>query len=445
MSISLGILSALSFNNKKGYFFAYDRKTGIVRLHGIKKIIGKNTKKMTTNSGIHPYDRNEKILNNSKQEGYFTVVFQKPNIPNKKFEKIDFIKYIKALDLVIGTGEYTGDVLKNVKANMLQRIALKRYDKDKYFAIIDTKGVLLSHPYLKKYIGKNISQLKDKNGKPFVKEILKLVKKNGKGYVKYYWFNPKSKKIEQKLSYVYLIKKLNWIILTGLYIPDIEKHVNIAKEKMKQEYYQIYYTAFFIVVAYIVIIFLILAKFSRRLQTIFNEYDLLAEEKRKKAEYNATHDTLTKANNRASFDKKLQEEYKRALRYNRALSIAMLDIDHFKNINDTLGHQVGDIILKNLSAFCQAHIRNSDFFARWGGEEFMFIFSETDLKTSIKVCDKLREDISNNKELQQVVKYTVSIGVTQLKPNDSIDSLLKRVDSALYNAKNNGRNRVESL
>ena len=160
--------------------------------------------------------------------------------------------------------------------------------------------------------------------------------------------------------------------------------------------------------------------------------------------YQAHHDNLTKLFNRQKFNEILARELNRNTRYNHDFIVAMFDIDLFKTINDSYGHDVGDVVLINLSQTVKNALRETDTLARWGGEEFMILLPETTLKDGMKIIEKLRKlvfksDLSN--EFKESI--TCSFGVTKYQKNDTFDTILKRVDVALYKAKNNGRNRVE--
>jgi diguanylate cyclase (GGDEF)-like protein/PAS domain S-box-containing protein len=158
-------------------------------------------------------------------------------------------------------------------------------------------------------------------------------------------------------------------------------------------------------------------------------------------------DGLTGIYNRGFMETKLNEEYYRHQRYARAFSIVMLDIDHFKKVNDEYGHQCGDFILKSLSARISAIIRNIDFMFRYGGEEFCVMLPETDLEGAALVAERFREaimDMDNNFN-GSVIKITISLGVADLKTEtESPNTLIQHADEALYKAKREGRNRVES-
>ncbi len=160
--------------------------------------------------------------------------------------------------------------------------------------------------------------------------------------------------------------------------------------------------------------------------------------------YLATHDTLTGCHNRNYFEHELNDAIYRVKRYHSAVSVAMLDIDHFKEFNDNYGHPVGDIVLIELTDLISRSIRSGDLFARWGGEEFVLLLPDSDLESAHSAADKLRHLIAKADLLKVPSRVTVSIGVIQLAEDDTIKSIMERVDKALYAAKESGRNRVVS-
>jgi len=154
------------------------------------------------------------------------------------------------------------------------------------------------------------------------------------------------------------------------------------------------------------------------------------------------HDTLTKIYNRQFYYETLRWEIQRAHRYGKSFSLITFDIDHFKKVNDTFGHDVGDYVLKELSKICQESIRNTDVLARIGGEEFSIIAPETDISRGVVLAEKLRR-VVDEYEFDKVKHISISLGVAQYINGDNLDDIYKRADVALYKAKNNGRNRVE--
>jgi len=157
-------------------------------------------------------------------------------------------------------------------------------------------------------------------------------------------------------------------------------------------------------------------------------------------------DALTFLLNRRMIMRELQNEILRAKRYNSMLSISVVDVDHFKVVNDTYGHPVGDEVLRQVARQLRDHIRHPDIVGRYGGEEFLILLPSSDsvaaAEQATRLCKQVREMevLINNSE--QTLSITISICIAQFQPEvDTWDSLLKRADNALYEAKNSGRDR----
>lgn len=161
----------------------------------------------------------------------------------------------------------------------------------------------------------------------------------------------------------------------------------------------------------------------------------------------AVRDGLTNLYNRRAFDTRLEDEFQRARRYRRPLSLVMMDIDHFKNYNDTHGHPQGDQLLRELAQLLINSVRSTDFVARYGGEELAVLLPETALNNAVEVANMLHTQVGHfpfpKREVQPLGAITISVGVagyqeTYLTASD----LLEAADQALYRAKKGGRNRV---
>lgn len=161
----------------------------------------------------------------------------------------------------------------------------------------------------------------------------------------------------------------------------------------------------------------------------------------KEMELLASMDKLTGIYNRHKFEELFTLEVERSRRFKTPLSLILIDIDHFKNVNDTYGHDVGDSILINLAKVVKNSIRNLDIFSRWGGEEFLILIPNTDLDQAHTLAQKLRVIVEKN-DFPIAGNITISIGVSTLQVDDSFDTLFKRADNALYHAKKSGRNQV---
>lgn len=155
----------------------------------------------------------------------------------------------------------------------------------------------------------------------------------------------------------------------------------------------------------------------------------------------ATIDSLTSIYNRHKISEELDIEIARANRYENEFSIIMLDIDHFKDVNDIYGHDIGDSVLIVLCEVISKLIRESDRFGRWGGEEFIIISPNIDSQSVVQFAHKIKDAISRHifKDIEQI---TISAGVTSFHKDDTKESILKRVDKLLYKSKNDGRNKI---
>lgn len=156
----------------------------------------------------------------------------------------------------------------------------------------------------------------------------------------------------------------------------------------------------------------------------------------------ATIDEKTGVYNNKFFKTISEMEIEKARRGMEPLSLLIVDLDHFKKINDTYGHLTGDAILKRLGSLLKDNTRKYDIVSRFGGEEFIVLFPNTNLGRAKKVSERLRKRIESDKEMLRY-KVTMSGGLSEYKLNDTINRMKARADKALYKAKHNGRNRIE--
>lgn len=178
---------------------------------------------------------------------------------------------------------------------------------------------------------------------------------------------------------------------------------------------------------------------------LFYELNLYSDEREKmmgELRRLATTDNLTGIHNRMKLELLLTAEVLRSRRYNRPLSVILIDVDMFKSVNDTFGHLVGDTVLKDIARLLKENIRESDYVGRWGGEEFLVINPETATTGAFLLAEKLRKTIEAH-SFQSVGVKTISLGIATLQEEEWEEDMLKRADGALYRAKNSGRNRAE--
>jgi Amt family ammonium transporter len=179
----------------------------------------------------------------------------------------------------------------------------------------------------------------------------------------------------------------------------------------------------------------IVAKFFNYLLNMLRQSNAELKKSNKNLSLKAYKDNLTKAYNRNGLFKFLETR-------TSLYTLCIIDIDKFKSINDTFGHDVGDSVLKELATLLMKNIRNEDLFARWGGEEFVIVFNTDDLETTQNICEELRKEIEKF-NFTTVKNVTASFGVSGFNnADDSFETIMKRADKGLYEAKNGGRNRV---
>ena len=198
----------------------------------------------------------------------------------------------------------------------------------------------------------------------------------------------------------------------------------------------------------------VLDDIQQNIQNIIRDFDVPEENKMEiikqinymytRTKYLSMTDELTGLFNRRSFDNAFEKEFLRAARYNNKLTLVMFDIDHFKNINDTYGHQCGDYVLQQVSNAALQTFRKTDTVFRFGGEEFVVILTETDIQQSIIPLERFRKTIETLglTYQNQEIKVTVSVGACQYQDEfRTKEDLLQETDTALYEAKNSGRNK----
>ena len=187
--------------------------------------------------------------------------------------------------------------------------------------------------------------------------------------------------------------------------------------------------------------------FSREefLVRVNNQLDMLDAARR--IEQLAIVDPLTGLYNRNFLYEILPQEISESHRYEKPLSLIILDVDHFKQFNDTWGHDVGDLVLKHVASLLKDTLRETDIPFRYGGEEFIIVLPEAHVENAVRVAEKVRNVVADTplvlEDQPEPLRVTISLGVAELKRDDTLDTLIKQADQALYAAKRGGRNRTE--
>ena len=220
------------------------------------------------------------------------------------------------------------------------------------------------------------------------------------------------------------------VLLNRKYIPELDLYL-IVEAKMNDFTVEVKETFYFNIVFSLMLTLAITMIVLVYVKNIHGKLNQLAD-----------NDPLTGLPNRRFFNRNLEHALLIKKRNNTKLSVLFLDLDDFKKINDTKGHDIGDKVLKHIAKILNVEIRETDFTSRWGGEEFIVLLLDSDVNGAISSAEKLRTAIEDDETLISLVghKVTASLGITEVQDDDDIDAIFKRVDTALYGAKAAGKN-----
>ena len=322
------------------------------------------------------------------------------------------------------------------EAHAIVRLRFMRYGPEgkNYFWINSTKPLMIMHPFHYELVGQDLTGYADPTGKPIFSQMARLATERGEGFVTYLWpADNDPNRFREKISYVKLFKPWNWIVGTGIYIDDVRAEIAAIRRRL-----------LWMGTAVFAAVLLLSGFITWRAVRTDTERRRLARE----LTLMATTDSLTGACNRRCFWEKAELELERHLRYGRHMSLVLLDIDHFKHINDTYGHPAGDFVLKALVGVCLDSIRKTDLLGRVGGEEFAILLVETGQEDATCVAERLRCNLAAARVDWEGagLSFTVSLGLTAARSGDALlDGLYKRADTAMYMAKEAGRNRLVTI
>jgi diguanylate cyclase (GGDEF)-like protein len=289
--------------------------------------------------------------------------------------------------------------------------------------LIETEGMSLS-----------TSMTDIKGNLPYLAE-LEGVKKDGEIFFTYYFKKKNSEVISEKLTYAKLYKDYNWIIAMGIHLDDIQAYFDKTSQASKT----------FTVKLTINIILLMFF-----LATISFVFLVLSEKwyfkhSNKKLEEEINFDPLTKAYTRRAGLNNLAKSFKTYQKYGHNPAVILFDVDDFKKINDTYGHDVGDHVLATIVKTVKSHLRSTDKLYRWGGEEFLLVCDGLKAENALAFSKKFLHIVSEQEYLFQDKKFhtTISMGISYFDTHDQdFHAAIKRADIALYKSKNNGKNQV---
>jgi diguanylate cyclase (GGDEF)-like protein len=405
------------------------------------------------------------ICKTNQSGGFIWDTFTKPSDPKTQYEQVAFVKPFGHYNWYFGSGEYLDTATKKTDKELFAMIDRIDQIGNNYVFLFNSNGDLLVNSALPQFVGID-TNITDELVKKNIDILVNQAKIKDKIFYTYDWFNKKSSKVEKKYSYFQKVPNTNWIIGSGFLLSDIENKVMQQKAILQKDYKTKSNTIFYIAILIIVFSLLFSLFISHTIKKSFtkykklinhqnNELHLLNNELEQKVQIRtlelqkmkdkfealATTDSLTNINNRYALMNALEMEIHRAKRYNTPLCVIMYDIDFFKKVNDTFGHDAGDSVLIELSNLMKQNLRDVDIIGRYGGEEFMIILPNTPLEATKNFAERLRIKVEQN-NFQIVGNITISMGVVEVQSHENIDEVFKRVDNLLYVSKNNGRNQI---
>lgn len=405
---------------------------------------------------------------NSKGDGYLWDTFTRAGYdPKKQFKQMAYVKDVGHFNWYMGSTEYLDTTTREIEHSSINILRNINQNAAHYFFIVDKKGNDLLHPFNPEYEGKNLYKVSHGEDRKLFKSLLVKADTNSSEFTRYRWKNPQTGKIETKLTYVKTIPNTDWVIGTGFHVEDIDRAVEAKKKELialnKSEMDRVILLSIFFSILSLVVSYFVSVRLKRHFEMLhgnieqrnreLSELNASLEDKivKRTEELKTAHDemkkiamtdTLTGIHNRYAFFTIMEIEHEKNNRYESKSSLIMFDLDYFKTINDTYGHDVGDIALIDVVKKVGECLRKSDTFGRIGGDEFMILLPHTEISEAVEIAERIRSFVSEH-TFDPVSKMTVSMGVVQYSVDESIESFVKRVDMALYRAKELGRNRIE--
>lgn len=423
-------ISEIKYRND-GYIFVttYD---GIALVFAQKEYLGKDVSKVRDINDVNIHDEEIKVIEGNK-EGYINYFWSKPNREGT-YPKITFVKGIDDWKWIIGTGVYVDEIEKTVKLAEadLRKEIFKNIFKISYILLF----IMLLVTFLELYLLKRTEQTIKAEEQLY--EILTNLSEDG-----IFILEPNGRIIEANhkgLKMIscskHVIKKLNFkeLLKDQLFKENIDEIINI-------ETYLVNKSKELIPID----LYIKRIKLNRDYKYIAYVRDLT---RRKNYEETlkalAITDELTGVYNRRFIIDQLKTEVERLDREKSILSIVMIDIDRFKNINDTYGHIFGDKVLREFTKILKENLRKTDFIGRYGGEEFLILLPYTDKISAFNTIHRIKNIFTGNRWENKNLRVSFSAGITEINSaNRNIKDLLVDVDELLYKAKNNGRDKIE--
>jgi len=377
-----------------------------------------------------------------------------------------YVKNFGIYNWYFGSGEYLDTATKTTQGFLLAMLNQIGKGQSDYFFVINTKGDLLMNDARQDLEGKNMAKSSNPDLSQLYLDVFEAANSQSTDFISYPWLNPKTGSIETKFTYVKRVKGSDWIIGSGFYPLNLDKeyqvHINRVNTLYQQDADRLTslswlgaVIALLIASVISIIVSRLLSRYQQDLITsndeltdlnldlenkLLDQAQFLKQQNEQLKDLVRT-DSLTNVANRYSMMQKLSEELERAERFGEQFTIIILDIDLFKQVNDSYGYDEADLVLEEFASIVQAELRSVDFFGRLGGEEFLIVMPNTSIRPAKESAERIRQTVQEH-VFKESIRFTISLGLSEYRKGETASNLLSLADMALLEAKESGRNCV---
>ncbi len=437
-------LRPLRFFDGSGYFFIDDLAGNCVLLPINPEREGQSLLDNRDADGRYIMRDLLAAADNPQRRGFARYRWFAPGSPGAMTEKIAYVRVFEPFGWLIGSGEYLTKIDQLLQRQALQQLRATRIGSNGYVAVIHRDGRVLLSPSNPAAEGRRVDELPTAE-QAVIRTILET-SRNGGGFTRYHWRSLVEPQLSSKLSLVSNLDEWNWILVSGVYLDELQESLAQRQLTLERNLRTDLKTTALALLLVMALALVLAVGLSRWLAQRFARYQRDIDASHERLRQWAESDPLTQLPNRARLRTRLEEAIARAQREELQLALLFIDLDRFKNINDSLGHAAGDALLIQVAQRLSAALRASDTVSRLGGDEFVVLLeSLRHAEQAAQVADKLLQATSGQYNVVgHELAITLSIGIA-IYPADGEDAetLLKNADTAMYHAKAAGRNNFQ--
>ncbi|MBV2132636.1 cache domain-containing protein [Pseudomonas sp. MAP12] len=437
-------LRPLRFFNGSGYFFIDDLAGNCVLLPINPEREGHSLLDNRDVDGRYIMRDLLASVANPQQRGFSRYRWYAPGNPASMADKVSYARVFEPFGWLIGSGEYLSKIEHLQQQQALQQLRAMRLGSNGYIAVIHRDGRVLLSPSNPAAEGRRVDELPAVE-QAVIRNILDT-SHNGGGFTRYQWRSLVEPRLNAKLSLVSNLEEWGWILVSGVYQDDLQQSLAQRQLKLEEDLHASLKTTVLALLLVMALALVLAAGLSRWLSHRFARYQQDIDAGHERLRVWAESDPLTLLPNRACLHTRLDEAIARARSDGLQLALLFIDLDRFKNINDSLGHAIGDGLLIQVAQRMAAVLRASDTVSRLGGDEFVVLLEGlSHSEPATQVANLLLQATSGQYSVAgHDLAITLSIGIA-VYPADGEDAqtLLKNADAAMYHAKACGRNNFQ--